>query len=201
MIISCGFICVFAVLINKVSLQETVEAVIGGSVLLPCSSTEHDLKLQDINVHWRHNGSKIVYDIIEGSHSQEKQDPVFKNRIETFPEEYESGNFSIRLTNLTRTDGGKYICFITHSSEQPTVQLIIKESTAEKGSISTEGETEPEGVETSSPWLWVGIVIVIVIIIIIVIVYFRKRSSSHSWAGGHDMRSGTHEDEDIINQS
>ncbi|CAM4654829.1 unnamed protein product [Leuciscus chuanchicus] len=124
--LSCGFICVFAVLINKVSLQETVEAVIGGSVLLPCSSTEHDLKLQDINVFWRHNGSKSVYDIIEGSHSQEKQDTVFKNRIETFPEEYESGNFSIRLTNLTRTDGGKYICFITHSSEQPTVQLIIK---------------------------------------------------------------------------
>jgi len=46
-----------------VSLQVTVTAVIGGSVLLPCSSTEEDHKLRDINVFWRHNGSKIVCDI------------------------------------------------------------------------------------------------------------------------------------------
>ncbi|KAK7137225.1 hypothetical protein R3I93_017335 [Phoxinus phoxinus] len=127
MMISCFFICVFAVLINKVFLQDTVdvEAVIGGSVLLPCSSTEHDHKLQGINVHWRHSGSKIVCDITEGSHSQEKQDPEYKNRTETFPEEYKRGNFSIKLHKLIYADAGKYICYITHSSEHPTVQLII----------------------------------------------------------------------------
>ncbi|XDV22150.1 hypothetical protein PO909_027108, partial [Leuciscus waleckii] len=131
---SCCFICVFAVLINKVSLQETVhrEGVIGDSVLLPCSSTKHDLKPQDINVHWRHNSSKLVYDIVKGKDSLERQDPEYKNRAETFPEEYTRGNFSIKLINLQYTDAGKYICFITHSSEQPTVQLIISESTAEK---------------------------------------------------------------------
>ncbi|KAK7137227.1 hypothetical protein R3I93_017336 [Phoxinus phoxinus] len=128
MMISCFFICVFAVLINKVFLQDTVdvEAVIGGSVLLPCSSTQHDHKLQDINVFWRHNGSsKSVCDITEGSHSQEKQDPEYKNRTETFPEEYKRGNFSIKLTDLTRTDAGKYICYITYSYELQTVRLII----------------------------------------------------------------------------
>ncbi|CAM4654901.1 unnamed protein product [Leuciscus chuanchicus] len=123
MIISFSFICVFAVLINKVSLQETVEAVIGGSVLLPCSSTK-DFKLQDINVHWRHNGSKIVCDIIEGRHS-ETQDPDYKNRVETFPDEYERGNFSIKLNNLTYTDAGVFNCLISHSSEIRTLQLII----------------------------------------------------------------------------
>ena len=51
------------------SLQETVEAVIGGSVLLPCSSTEHDLKLQDTDVHWRHNNDMIVYSRIEDNYS------------------------------------------------------------------------------------------------------------------------------------
>ncbi|KAF4097854.1 hypothetical protein G5714_021862 [Onychostoma macrolepis] len=50
---SCCFICVFAVLINKVCLQVTVEAVIGGSVVLPCSSDEHDHTLQDIDLHLR----------------------------------------------------------------------------------------------------------------------------------------------------
>ncbi|XDV22135.1 hypothetical protein PO909_027094, partial [Leuciscus waleckii] len=120
------------VCVVSVSLQETVEGVIGGSVLLPCSSTEHDHKLQDINVHWRHNGSKIVCDIVKGVETVSEQDHQYKNRTETFPEEYERGNFSIKLTDLTHTDAGKYTCFITHSSEHPTVQLIINESTAEK---------------------------------------------------------------------
>jgi len=108
-----------------VSLQVTVTAVIGGSVLLPCSSTEEDHKLRDINVFWRHNGSKIVCDIIPSSNSLEKQDPQYKHRIETFPVEYERGNFSIKLNKLIYADGGEYICYISHSSEHPTVQLII----------------------------------------------------------------------------
>jgi len=100
-------------------------AVIGGSVLLPCSSTKHDLEPQDTEVHWRHNGSELVYDIVNGEDSLEKQDPLYKNRAESFPQEYERGNFSIKLNNLTHTDAGKHICFITHSNEQKTVQLII----------------------------------------------------------------------------
>ncbi|XP_077083196.1 uncharacterized protein LOC143736344 [Siphateles boraxobius] len=184
----CGFICVFVVLINKVFLQETVKAVIGGSVLLPCSSTEHDHKPQDINVFWRHNGSKIVCDIISSNNSLEKQDLEYKNRTETFPEEYKRGNFSIKLTDLTHTDAGKYICYISHSSEQPTVQLIIMESTAEKGTVSTiisteqenQGETEPDSVETSSLWLWVGIASVIIVTVTVIgfIVAWRIRTQA-----------------------
>ncbi len=109
----------------SVCLQVTVKAVIGGSFVLPCFSTQHDLKLQDTDVHWRHNGSKIVFDIIKGEDSLEKQDQWYKNRVESFPEEYEKGNFSIKLTALTHADAGKYICFITPSNEQKTVQLII----------------------------------------------------------------------------
>ncbi len=105
-------------------LQVTVKAVIGGS-FVSCFSTQHDLKLQDTDVHWRHNGSKIVFDIIKGEDSLEKQDQWYKNRVESFPEEYERGNFSIKLTVLTHADAGKYICLITPSNEQNTVQLII----------------------------------------------------------------------------
>ncbi len=112
------------VCVISVCLQVTVEAVIGGSVVLPCSSAEHDFKLQDISVHWRHNSSKIVYDVIEGSHS-EKQDPWYKNRTEMFVAEFLRGNFSLKLNNLTHTDAGKYSCLITHSSEHKIIQLII----------------------------------------------------------------------------
>ncbi|KAK7127044.1 hypothetical protein R3I94_018280 [Phoxinus phoxinus] len=152
-----SFICVFAVLINKVCLQDTVEGVIGGSVLLPCSSTEHDQKLQDITVHWRHNGSKIVCDIIGGRHS-ESRDPDYKSRAETFPEEYARGNFFIRLSGLTHTDAGEFICLISHSSEQKTVRLIIN---------GKQGRKIGSDVVTSSPLLWVYIVLPVVSIVLI----------------------------------
>ncbi|XP_056125767.1 ICOS ligand-like [Rhinichthys klamathensis goyatoka] len=177
MITSFSFICVFAVLINKVSLQETVKAVIGGSVVLPCSSTK-DCKLQDINVHWRHNGSKIVCDILEGRHS-ETQDPDYKNRAETFPEEYERGNFSIKLTDLTHTDAGEFSCLISHSSELQTVLLTINESTAEKGNgiIDQGNQREETGsdVVTSSPLLWIVPVVLLAIIAGLIIFLLRKR--------------------------
>ncbi|ROL55442.1 V-set domain-containing T-cell activation inhibitor 1 [Anabarilius grahami] len=105
---------------------ETVEADISGSVDLPCSSIEHEHKLQDINVSWRHNGSEIVYDIINGEDSVEQQHPRYKNRTKTFPDEYRRGNFSIKLHNLTHDDAGEFSCFITYSDELQTVQLIIK---------------------------------------------------------------------------
>ncbi|KAL1251134.1 hypothetical protein QQF64_018930 [Cirrhinus molitorella] len=98
-----------------VSLQITVEAVIGDSVVLQCSSTQNDFTLQDINVHWRQNGKDSVAE----------QDPRYKNRAETFPDEYVRGNFSIKLTDLTHPGAGKYICYITQSSELKTAELII----------------------------------------------------------------------------
>ncbi len=108
----------------SVYLQDTLEAVIGGSVVLLCSSNKHDLK-QDINVHWRQNGSIYIYDIIKGKDSMAEQDPRYKKRVKTFPKEYLRGNFSIKVNNLTHADAGKYICLITPSNEKKTVQLII----------------------------------------------------------------------------
>ncbi|RXN13803.1 CD276 antigen-like protein [Labeo rohita] len=124
-------VLVFVVIgvINKVSLQNTVVGFIGSSVVLPCSSAKHDFKLEDINVHWRQNGRIHVYDIIKGKDSVADQDPQYKNRIKTFPEEYERRNFSIKLNNLTHADAGEFSCFITHSShfkqETETVRLFI----------------------------------------------------------------------------
>uniref|UniRef100_A0A673HS97 Ig-like domain-containing protein n=1 Tax=Sinocyclocheilus rhinocerous TaxID=307959 RepID=A0A673HS97_9TELE len=117
--------CGFTVTVCLISVSLQVPGVIDGSVVLPCSSAQQDLKLQDINVHWRHNNREIVYDIIKGEDSVEKQDPQYKNRAETFPEEYKRGNFSIKLNNLQHTDAGKFSCFITPSNEQETVELRV----------------------------------------------------------------------------
>ncbi|RXN19315.1 transposase domain-containing protein [Labeo rohita] len=104
-------------------IEVTVEGVIGGSVVLPCSSAERD---QDTDEHWRHNNSKTVYDITEGKDSIDQQDPRYKNRAATFPDEHQRGNFSIKLNNLQHTDAGEFSCFITPSDKQGTIKLIIK---------------------------------------------------------------------------
>ncbi|XP_073721781.1 V-set domain-containing T-cell activation inhibitor 1-like [Misgurnus anguillicaudatus] len=133
-------ICVFALLINKVSLQDgnVVEGVTGGSVVLPCATNYIEHKLSEFTVQWRHNGSLNVCAIIKGKFSPQAQDFTYKNRTETFPTEYKKGNFSIKLNNLACTDAGNYLCYIIPSYEQVITQLIIKESTVHMGKQPTE---------------------------------------------------------------
>ncbi|XP_026098594.1 CD276 antigen homolog [Carassius auratus] len=122
------FLLVF-VIVNEVSLQESVEGFIGGSAVLPCSSKEPPLTVQDIDlVRWRHNYDQNVYEIINGQDSVEEQDPVYRNRVESFPEEYLRGNFSIKLNNLQHTDAGEYTCYIFMKEQVfRIVELSIKE--------------------------------------------------------------------------
>ncbi|XP_016388459.1 CD276 antigen homolog [Sinocyclocheilus rhinocerous] len=116
------------VIVNEVSLQEPVVGFIGGSAVLPCSSKEPLHTIQDINqVRWRINNSQNVYEIIKGKVSVEGQDPEYRNRAESFPEEYLRGNFSIKLNNLQHTDAGKYQCYIIEESVLWSVQLLIEE--------------------------------------------------------------------------
>lgn len=93
---------------------------------MPCSSIGNGLKNEDVTVYWRHNSSQNVYDIIEGKGSVEKQDPAYKNRAETFPNEYMKGNFSLKLNNLQYNDAGKYVCYITKAHQNPSMQLLVK---------------------------------------------------------------------------
>ncbi|KAK2907127.1 hypothetical protein Q8A67_006112 [Cirrhinus molitorella] len=180
---SCCFICVFAVLINKVCLQVTVQAVIGGSVVLPCSFTKDDHNPQDIDVTWIHNDSKIVFDINPHSNSPVTQDPEYKNRTETFPQEYLRGNLSIKLNNLQHTDAGKYSCYISRLPKYQTVQLIINDS------LSTEqgdhGETEQEKIEPSLHLLFLYIILpaLFILVIIFIVVFIRIKCSK----GGNNM--------------
>ncbi|KAK2907131.1 hypothetical protein QQF64_018918 [Cirrhinus molitorella] len=181
MIIGWCFICAFAVLINEVCLQVTIEGFTGSSVVLPCSLNKH-FKLQDTDVLWRDKDSRSIYDLIKGKDSVERQDERYKNRAETFPEDYLRGNFSIKLRNLTDTDAGEFSCFITHLHELQIVKLIIKEATSGKGNESSEQENQ------GPDWKILGSVIVIALIMIIVaiagFIYRWKKSYSSDYTEG-----------------
>ncbi len=104
---------------------------IGGSAVLPCSSKKPPLTIQDLfknyQVRWRNKYDLSVYDIINGKVFVEGQNPEYKNRAESFPEEYMRGNFSIKLNNLQHTDAGEYQCYIIiEESKDQTVELLIE---------------------------------------------------------------------------
>lgn len=107
------------------SVSPQVTVVVGSSVVLPCFGSKDQASIQEINVHWRHNESLNVYDIIKGVESVEDQRPEYKNRTVTFPNEYLKGNFSLQLNNLQNTDAGTYSCFIMNESEIKKVKLLI----------------------------------------------------------------------------
>lgn len=104
--------------------MDTVEGVIRSSVVLPCSASEPQLTIEDIIVNWRYGDRLIMYAIINGKDSVEGQDPEYRNRTESFPEEYLRGNFSIKLNYLQHTDAAKYQCYI--KEESTVVELHIK---------------------------------------------------------------------------
>ncbi|XP_016382990.1 uncharacterized protein LOC107719949 [Sinocyclocheilus rhinocerous] len=157
MIISVLFIgIIFSLAVFTVSLQETVVGFIGGSAVLPCSSKDPPHTIQGIGVYWRHS-SQNVYGIIYGKVSVEGQDPEYRNRTESFPEEYMRGNFSIKLNNLQHTDAGEYKCYIIEESVVWRVKLLIKERPERP--IPSEGtKPKPEMIVMIISVLFIGII-------------------------------------------
>ncbi|XP_072527919.1 CD276 antigen homolog [Salminus brasiliensis] len=112
-------------MIDKVFLQE-IKAVVGDSVILPCSHSDEALK-DTVTVFWRYRDSKIVYDIIMGEQWIIEQESAFRDRVESFPDEWRNGNFSIRLSDVRESDEGPYTCFIPALRHQTPLHLRVEE--------------------------------------------------------------------------
>lgn len=104
-------VVVVVVLGSFSSSVDTVWGFIGDSVLLSCSIPESELQ-EDLNVHWRDDEGKNVFDIT-GNKTIEDQALKYKNRVETFHDEQKKGNVSIKLNGLQKTDARTYFCIIT----------------------------------------------------------------------------------------
>lgn len=133
-------IYLFVLLINseQVSLKVTVQYFVGDSGILNCSYSE-DIKEVD-TVFWRLNGSKKVYEFSPVNISQDVKSKSI--RVESFPDEYKRGNYSIKIKELKTNDEGKYTCFITPADHYEDMYLIIK-AREEQISIEDENQSTP----------------------------------------------------------
>nr|XP_055074615.1 CD276 antigen-like [Misgurnus anguillicaudatus] len=124
MIVRWFLIYVFVLLINskQVCLKVTVQYFVGDSAILNCSYSED--KKQVDKVFWRHNDSKKVYEFSPVNISQDVKSKSI--RVESFPDEYKRGNYSIKIKELKTNDEGKYTCFITPADHYENMYLIIK---------------------------------------------------------------------------
>ncbi len=106
-----------------------VESFVGDSADFSCSIPESKIQgnKEQFSVHWEDDGGMKVCDIIDGNGTCQNQAPEYKNRVETFPEEYKKCNFSIKLNRLQKTDARKYHCYITGPAQNHTItELRVK---------------------------------------------------------------------------
>ncbi|XP_067271479.1 HERV-H LTR-associating protein 2 [Pseudorasbora parva] len=123
----CCFIYMVVLLLDKASLHQVVEGVEGGSVILQCSHRRIVLEEERLTVHWRHNDTRNVYDIIQGKVSVKEQEPAYMNRAEVLPEELKKGQISLKLTNLQLSDRGTYLCFVPDARVHHSTQLMVND--------------------------------------------------------------------------
>ncbi|XP_060715799.1 myelin-oligodendrocyte glycoprotein-like [Tachysurus vachellii] len=112
-------------LIHNVLVQsiETREAIVGDTVILPCSI---DRTVAGVDVFWRDDEQKVLVDIIRSKEVFSDQSPEYRGRVQTFQTEIANGNFSIKLSNVTLSDSGTYTCHPPPRAVQ-SVKLSVKE--------------------------------------------------------------------------
>ncbi|CAJ1087432.1 ICOS ligand-like isoform X2 [Xyrichtys novacula] len=96
----------------RVSCQRILSAQTGGSVLLPCIYSGAEPLPETASVFWRDNNNSVVVDITRRNPDISNQNPKYKGRVISFQEQFQVGNFSILLKDLTEADNSSYECNI-----------------------------------------------------------------------------------------
>ncbi|XP_056614054.1 CD276 antigen homolog [Triplophysa dalaica] len=117
---------VLVLLINTASPHLIVTGFEGESVILECAHKNFKFAEQQLEVHWRHNDIHNVYDIMHGKISVKEQHSVYKDRVSVVLEKCKTGNFSLKLENLQRSDEGIYLCFVPTVDVFQNVELVVK---------------------------------------------------------------------------
>ncbi|XP_076019234.1 hemicentin-1-like isoform X10 [Genypterus blacodes] len=95
-----------------IDAPQTIVAVLGDDIILPCC-LESPADAPATMVHWTRPDLKSgdVYIWRRGLELPYHQIPAYRGRTSLFRAELKHGNVSLKLSNVTLSDGGKYRCF------------------------------------------------------------------------------------------
>ncbi|XP_041934400.1 uncharacterized protein LOC121697138 isoform X1 [Alosa sapidissima] len=166
--------------------DENITRSPGESVLLSCSCTDLQIKLEEIK--WEFINKKYFY-MLTGDLNQEEM-KRYSGRVQTFSDS-SPGNASLLLSSLTEEDQGDYMCVI--ESNERTITLIVKA-----------GESEGAGAES---WARSCSIVLIIIILLVGILgtaavtcwRYRKRRNEPSDSRGEHSGQEQQRNEDVTN--
>uniref|UniRef100_A0A8C3T598 Ig-like domain-containing protein n=1 Tax=Chelydra serpentina TaxID=8475 RepID=A0A8C3T598_CHESE len=104
-----------------------VVGVVGRDVVLPCQLSP-PARLSSMEVLWRKIGTVfITVHKYSDDGSQDLPGESYQNRTELFPQEFSSGNVSLKLKWLQVADAGTYHCFVRNPdwSQEATTELQV----------------------------------------------------------------------------
>lgn len=150
------------------SAETTIEFKVGSDVILPCQIPKTGVPGV---LEWQKDGqSDYVIKYRKGESSHSLQNPSYRNRVKLVDEQMTDGNMSIKLSNATRVDEGRYTCRVVLGTEMlTTVQLKVEQDKPENGGDDNLG-------------LKVGLPVVVFLIAvasIAVILYLRSKKGGN----------------------
>uniref|UniRef100_A0A096MID7 Ig-like domain-containing protein n=1 Tax=Poecilia formosa TaxID=48698 RepID=A0A096MID7_POEFO len=106
--------------------HEPMYAKVGDNVTLPCHLVP-PFNVSNLTIEWRFK-SKNIYVYRSGAKDNETSDQNYTNRAFMFHDEFEIGNISLTLTNVTKKDNGSYTCRVLNNQvKKGNVTLIVGE--------------------------------------------------------------------------
>ncbi|XP_020513282.2 butyrophilin subfamily 3 member A2 [Labrus bergylta] len=93
-------------------LSQTVQALAGGDVILPCSFNTNGGKDFPTTVEWSKEGlhPNVIFLYRDRCETHEMKNPAFEYRTSLVTRELKNGNVSLRISNVQLSDAGTYRC-------------------------------------------------------------------------------------------
>ncbi|NXM35582.1 VTCN1 inhibitor, partial [Oxyruncus cristatus] len=106
--------------------ETTCHAVVGGIVILPCTTTPPgELIFSKSMLYWQID-QKIVHFFQKGQDSLGLQDKHFHGRTSLFLDQMKHGNLSLKISNVQLQDNAEYTCIYKQDEDRQTKKSKIK---------------------------------------------------------------------------